>query len=453
MESRQRWLRQTFCSLFVLALPSTVCAASVLDSTNHHYYEAVPQSQGITWDAANAAANARTFNGMQGHLATITSPNENAFIAGHFSQALRQGFWLGGFRLHGILDPAAGWQWVTGEPWSFINWNVVSGDEPDQDWGSGAGDQDENKLQFATAADGTWKDARPFDSNALGYVVEYEPNPSTDLPAITGYATPDVRGTALVSAPAGVAVLITGTNLGTSGTVLFDGIPFPAAPLQWSPTEILVSVPTAASYPFSTRATIVVDRQQASGGPLTITAPTPGQDNLLANGSFEFPNSNGSPTGSGYTYGLPFASPPYFGGYSIPGWRIPFGTIDVVRSAWAPAPGQGQQSIDLVGSPNAAIIAQSFYTALGKNYIFSGWVAHNYGIPEARADVFLNDEFFVQLHHQGPATATQMGWTPFSYPFRATSEQTTLAIEDVTGINYAQGTALDGRTVTPAPGG
>ena len=184
-----------------------------------------------------------------------------------------------------------------------------------------------------------------------------------------------------------------------------------------------------------------------------ITVPTPGQDNLLANGSFEYPSSQGSPTSSGYTYGLPLTSPPYFQGYSIPGWRIPFGTIDVVRAAWAPAPGQGQQSIDLVVSPNAGIITQSFFTELGRNYIFSGWVAHNYGIPEARADVFLNDEFFVQLHHQGPATATQMGWTPFSYQFRATAGQTTLAIADVTGLNYVQGTALDGLSVTPSPDG
>jgi Protein of unknown function (DUF642) len=436
------------------ALPAAGRAAPVQYATNHHYYEVVFQSQGITWDAANTAANARTFNGLQGHLATMTSPNENAFIASHFSQAVRQAFWLGGFQRHGILDPGAGWQWVTGEPWSFTNWNVVNADEPDDKWGPGSSDQDETRLQFADgAADGTWKDARAFDPNARGYVVEYEPSPSADLPTITGYTTAASRGVALVGAPPGAAVLITGTSLGTSGTVLFDGIPFTAATLKWSPTEILAVVPTAPSYPFPTRVTVVVDRQQASGGPLTIAAPLPGQDNLLANGSFEYPGSSGSPTSSGYTYGLPIVTTlPYFQGYSIPGWRIPFGTIDVVRSAWSPAPGQGQQSIDLVGSPNAAIIAQSFFTELGREYIFSGWVAHNYGIPEARADVFLNREFLGQLHHQGPATATQMGWTPFAYRFRATTEQTTLAIEDVTGLNYAQGTALDGLTVTPAPG-
>jgi hypothetical protein len=57
----------------------------------------------------------------------------------------------------------------------------------------------------------------------------------------------------------------------------------------------------------------------------------------------------------------------------------------------------------------------------------------------------------IQLHHQGPASGTQAGWRPFSYRFRATREQTTLTLTDVTFVSDLAGTELDGLIVTPAP--
>jgi hypothetical protein len=196
----------------------------------------------------------------------------------------------------------------------------------------------------------------------------------------------------------------------------------------------------------------MVDRQQADGGSFTIAALAPGQDNLLANGSFEYPSSASSSEDWGYTYGQPLEPDyPGYNGYSIPGWRIPIGTIDVYRTGWQEAPGQGKQSIDLVGSPYAGIIAQTFLTEPGQDYVFSGWIAHNPGLLEARTDVYLNDEFFVQLAHKGYTSLTQMGWKSFSLRFRAKVPQTTLTIEDVTGRSYFQGTALDGLRITPAP--
>ena len=113
--------------------------------------------------------------------------------------------------------------------------------------------------------------------------------------------------------------------------------------------------------------------------------------------------------------------------------------------------GQGKQSVDLVGSPGAAKIEQTFFTEPGREYLFSGWLARNPGVYEARAEVYINDEFLIQLHHQGPTTGSKAGWQPFSYRFRATREQTTLTITDVTFLNDYQGTELDGLLVTPAP--
>jgi uncharacterized protein DUF642 len=442
-----RWLRRGgLLLLLALIWAGAAGAAPILSAANGHYCEAVARPGGITWAAADAAANARSFNGMPGHLATITSPEEQTFIVGQFPQAINGGYWLGGFQSHGILDPAAGWQWVTGEPWSYTAWGPG---QPDDFAGPGTSDQDENRLHFWSQSGGRWDDVIPSE-RPLGYVVEYEPAAAA-APTITGYTAPQPSGTPLATAPPGALLRITGTNMGRGGTVLFSGTLFSAAVANWSATEIVLWVPTAPSYPFQTAVSVVVDGQRAEGGVFTITAPTPDQDNLLANGSFEYPDSSSSPDPWGYTYGQT-DDPQYtvFGGYSIPGWRIPIGTIDVVDRDWVPAPGQGRQSIDLVGSPFPAIIAQTFYTQPGRLYVFSGWLSHNWSIPEGRADVFFNDEFFVQLHHKGHLSPTHMNWMPFSYRFQAMADQTTLAIEDVTGISYFQGTALDGLSITLA---
>src|SRR5207248_251432 len=202
-------------------LPAKVIAAPIKFSTNGHYYETVSRSQGITWSAANTEAMGRTFTGMHGHLATITVYRENDFLAQHFPSAINNGYWLGGFQTHGILDPSAGWQWVTGEPWSYTNWNR---DEPNDYEGTGTTSQDENRLHFWFQAGGALNDLRPFDTSPLGYIVEYEPDPSPDAPTVTGYAATQPAGTPIVSGPPGAPLLITGANLGKEGTVLFDGL-------------------------------------------------------------------------------------------------------------------------------------------------------------------------------------------------------------------------------------
>jgi hypothetical protein len=73
------------------------------------YFEYVP-APGISWDDANAAAAAKSFMGTTGHLATVTSATQNAFllsIAPSFSTF--EGAWLGGQCIN-----AAACSWVTG---------------------------------------------------------------------------------------------------------------------------------------------------------------------------------------------------------------------------------------------------------------------------------------------------------------------------------------------------
>lgn len=86
---------------------------------NGHQYLAVPGYTGLTWDAANALAQAQG-----GYLASITSPAENDFVFGLInSPGFFNGFNGGGPAIGGYLNaPADGWHWTSGEPWNFTNW-------------------------------------------------------------------------------------------------------------------------------------------------------------------------------------------------------------------------------------------------------------------------------------------------------------------------------------------
>jgi len=60
------------------------------------------------------------------HLATITSESEQDFIYQYFVSITggRSDWWLGGFQpIEPEIDPAVGWEWVTGESWGYTNWS------------------------------------------------------------------------------------------------------------------------------------------------------------------------------------------------------------------------------------------------------------------------------------------------------------------------------------------
>lgn len=73
----------------------------------HHY---ALYKGNTTWSAARDYCQA-----LGGHLATITSAEEQAFIDSLNTDNIRM--WIGGYR-----DDQHNWYWVTGEPWSYTNW-------------------------------------------------------------------------------------------------------------------------------------------------------------------------------------------------------------------------------------------------------------------------------------------------------------------------------------------
>ncbi|MEK7407517.1 MAG: post-COAP-1 domain-containing protein [Acidobacteriota bacterium] len=159
----------------VFAVPLSLSAREpVRNPSNGHYYLRV-DTAGINWSAAEAAAEATTFQGIRGHLATITSAQEDQFVASLFSDLALGTTWLGGFQPPGSVEPAGGWHWITGEPWNYSNWapwgEPSNGDGREDvlgmylgfEWAEGHGKWND----FWAEATGSWMG--PFS-----YVVEFD---------------------------------------------------------------------------------------------------------------------------------------------------------------------------------------------------------------------------------------------------------------------------------------
>jgi hypothetical protein len=161
---------------FLAAVPIAVGAmaslskAQTLNPANGHYYLGVAAPDGTTWDQARAAAEAMTFNEWAGHLATIPTQAEMDFFLANtptLGESMNLSFLLGGYRTSDGSDPAAGWRWITGAPWTSANWST---NEPNNLGGQ------ERVLQFWTwdGVLGRWNDT-PGDALEAGFVVEFGP--------------------------------------------------------------------------------------------------------------------------------------------------------------------------------------------------------------------------------------------------------------------------------------
>lgn len=94
-----------------------------------------------------------------GHLATITSTEENSIIH-QLIQSSENNFLIGGTD----KDSEGEWKWITGEPFNYTNWNET---QPDNY-------EDEDYLMMYNS-NGKWNDCH---ETLKGFICEYESTPS-----------------------------------------------------------------------------------------------------------------------------------------------------------------------------------------------------------------------------------------------------------------------------------
>lgn len=170
----------------------TFSVGNLVANSNGHFYESV--TTGATWAAAKSAAAAKTYMGLTGYLATITSTAENDFI----KQKIGTDAWIGASDAYTEINAATGattyasqaaaegkWYWVTGPEKgtqmttgnaasgsvtgaafgsAYNNWNLG---EPNN-WGS---DENYGEIYASGSNPGKWNDLS--GTGSLAYVVEY----------------------------------------------------------------------------------------------------------------------------------------------------------------------------------------------------------------------------------------------------------------------------------------
>lgn len=165
-----------------LAISLLLCTSALATpyEYNGHYYDVIA-AEGITWTDARAAALGNWYNGLQGHLVTITSADEDSAVYNMIQKNGLGEMWAGGYQTAaGATDAKAGWTWVNGEG-SFPGDNSGSvyanwiGGEPNDAYGEGS------EQFLGLNWDNGWNDEGNL-GNIAGYVIEYDPKTINDVP-------------------------------------------------------------------------------------------------------------------------------------------------------------------------------------------------------------------------------------------------------------------------------
>jgi hypothetical protein len=181
-------IKQALAVLALGAIATTTVRAQPVEQPAELYIDGgrffrVVLANGISWDDAQAYANASSHEGVQGHLATINSPEEDMFV---FGLTIGKGeMWIGGGQAACTPTPSAdcGWAWRNvsgldvGEPINATNTSApFSLTNPYTNWQAGEPNDhlgvDEKNLAIGLGGNQGWNDEGHL-SNIRGFIIEY----------------------------------------------------------------------------------------------------------------------------------------------------------------------------------------------------------------------------------------------------------------------------------------
>jgi hypothetical protein len=190
----KKLMKQAVLSLLVFLSTGSILveAQPVLNPSNGHWYQLIEvlpigDKYCVTWAEARDWASSLSYQGRPGHLAVVTSSDENSFIINTFSPFSgdsEEHVWLGGYQLPDQSSQDGGWRWATGETWSYTYWG---GGEPN-DCCTDDENNEENCLEYKQYEDGSvdWNDTQCTDCLYF-FIVEYEPERPSSIPTLTGW--------------------------------------------------------------------------------------------------------------------------------------------------------------------------------------------------------------------------------------------------------------------------
>ena len=264
---------------------------------NGHFYEYIA-SPGISWTAAKAAAETKTYYGLQGYLATLTAFDE-AQLAG--AQAPGTG-WIGG----NDTAQEGTWRWVTGpEAGAAFTYAFWNNGEPN----NAGNNEDYAHITDPNLPDsirGSWNDLPEIGGDGLyapkGYIVEYGGMPgetpleiststSLTIPKITG-TTPSSRcGSGSITLQANATNgTISWYTTPTGGTAIETGNTFTTTISATTPFYVEAgcttnrTLITATVYPLPIANSVIIPRQCDDNHDGVFTFNTSNLEGNLKNG-------------------------------------------------------------------------------------------------------------------------------------------------------------------------
>jgi hypothetical protein len=131
------------------------------DGGNGHWYRRVNPNSNLTWTQAETLCEL-----IGAHLATVPAASESAFV--HLIVGQSE-VYLGGLQPPNSCEPNCEWQWLTGEPWSYTNWN------PGEPNNSNA---EQNFLR--TYPNGSWDDVQDGYAFPFAIAAEWDADCNSD---------------------------------------------------------------------------------------------------------------------------------------------------------------------------------------------------------------------------------------------------------------------------------